>query len=966
MKTNTFFKSLAFAVFTFAVIASANATPIDRSLALTAARNFLSAKCPSLATASLSETPKTAGLENLYIFNISNRGFLVLSADDHALPVLAYSFEHPLDLNSIGDNTLYWLRNYNREIEYSKTKPASDETLQAWQHLLTGTSTPAPKTVADSVAPLINSTWRQYIGYNNLCPVDTTLPSLGGHPTVGCVALAMAQIMRYWHFPAHGMGSLSYTYEGEYDCWRYGTLSADFGSTYYDWDNMPTALTDSSTDVQINAVATICYHAAVSAYMMFNSDCEGSSGSHAGYAAEGFQSAFHYKCQGAFSRSQYNTNTWVNALKTDISSGRPVLYGGQSIEDTTVGTHGGGHAFIFDGYDADSYFHVNWGWGGYADGYFQVTALNATSSYAFNSGQNAVLGLEPEYGAIAFPALVQGITLDGEDFQMGGTVSGSYAVANVGDTVYDGYIGVNVYQPNTYDFYGWLDATEVHIQPGDTVFRTFSNPGMTRPVGRYYALGQYNATPLYVTDTVDNALACFNNGMAYFNSVDSNRSVMHNLVSAVRFAGEDSLTLIRTSLNSNLNSTVNSVFSALRYIDNATNGNTNYKSVLCLNNGNPYIEGLVDTNSRNVYLPYSGENPEGFLCGNNYNTRLSLLLNSVVDFIAENQYVNENTIIDCDGDGFVDNLTIIVSNGDPILNGDQKVVAGEYEGTIKLLDRKIKHYTLIPESSDISNYCYSLLRSLDLPNLTHTGTYTDLHPAGTWDMLDNANKQQPSAIFKHLYLHVGDAPQTITSSGWYTLNSNSSNTSPMLYTLPIDENSFYTFEYRNQQDFFDQGIPSSGLLLGIYNTTGDNSNYDSQSTPNLFWVMRPNWESDTTDGNIQNAAINGSANIRLSEAMMLDSVYVSGNQLFFHIFSNDNSISESSTNDNISIYPNPASDFITINCDNMQKAVIYNSLGQQALSFTTNKADISTLPNGIYTIRIDTPKGSIIKKIVKR
>lgn len=89
-----------------------------------------------------------------------------------------------------------------------------------------------------AVAPLITSKWAQKgQGYNAYCPEDTSLAFLDGHPSVGCITLALAQVMRYWQWPAHGRGEVSYSYS--YPCWTYGTLSADFSTVTFDWNNMP-------------------------------------------------------------------------------------------------------------------------------------------------------------------------------------------------------------------------------------------------------------------------------------------------------------------------------------------------------------------------------------------------------------------------------------------------------------------------------------------------------------------------------------------------------------------------------------------------------------------------------------------------------------------------------------------------------------------------------------------------------
>ena len=124
----------------------------------------------------------------------------------------------------------------------------------------------------------MTTTWDQGKYYNAMCPSDNSLNDyyLGGHPYTGCTNTAMAQVMKYWNWPVHGSGSYSYTWEGDpWYNWHYGTLSADFENTYYDWDNMPNELTSSSTQAQIDAVSTLIYHCGVSTQSGYNSDNEG-------------------------------------------------------------------------------------------------------------------------------------------------------------------------------------------------------------------------------------------------------------------------------------------------------------------------------------------------------------------------------------------------------------------------------------------------------------------------------------------------------------------------------------------------------------------------------------------------------------------------------------------------------------------------------------------------------------------
>lgn len=347
---------------------------------------------------------------NLYIFN-TNGGFVIVSSDDAAKPILGYSQQGSFDPNNIPVNAREWLNNYNREIQYAidNNIESGEETREAWNNLRNGKGL-APKSTR-TVSQLMTTTWNQSPYYNDLCPYDGDTRSV-----TGCVATAMAQVMKYWNWPLQGTGSHSYTSDEHPE---YGILSADFGNTIYDWDNMPDALTEGSSSTEINAVATLMYHCGVSVEMQYSATASGAYSvsyfNQLEYCTENaWRNFFGYSddLHGALRMFRYvdeNDDTliyelyqyeeWIEMLKEDLDALRPILYTG----------HGniGGHAFVFDGYDSNDLFHVNWGWGGYENGFFSVDALEPApggvggGDYLFNMDHTAVFGVEPDYGNLS-------------------------------------------------------------------------------------------------------------------------------------------------------------------------------------------------------------------------------------------------------------------------------------------------------------------------------------------------------------------------------------------------------------------------------------------------------------------------------------------------------------------------------------------------------------------------------------
>lgn len=351
-------------------------------------------------SAQLTDLTNAAGFSNLYIFN-GEEGFVVMAADNCVQPILGYSLTGKFVADNMPSNVSGWLQGYNDEIQYAieHQMRATDETAQLWNDLIDGNSKAARATTV--VNPLVQTTWDQngfyyYSGgqlhifelYNNLCPYDNTA---GERTVTGCVATAMAQIMKYWSYPAQGIGSHSYTPYTRPDL---GVQSANFGSTNYSWSNMPNSLSQSSSDVQINAIAVLMYHCGVSVDMMYDISANGGSAAYAEDIPNALRNYFNYKSTANIKyKSSYSNNNWINLLKAELNASRPIEYNGRG--------DAGGHAFVCDGYNSSNQFHFNWGWSGSNDGFYSLTSLNPGSggagggSYNFTDNQSAIFGIEP-------------------------------------------------------------------------------------------------------------------------------------------------------------------------------------------------------------------------------------------------------------------------------------------------------------------------------------------------------------------------------------------------------------------------------------------------------------------------------------------------------------------------------------------------------------------------------------------
>ncbi len=330
----------------------------------------------AMATSTISQSDP-----QIYFFNSAN-GFIIISGDDAASPVIAYSNEGILQQNNLPHGFIKWMDKVRQEINYIRQNKleATAEIKKEWEDLYNGTSV---HPITNAVNPLIATKWDQSPYYNALCPYDNTYSD---RTVTGCVATAMAQIMKYHNYPAQGTGSHSYNHV------RYGTLSANFGATTYNWGSMPNNVTSANS-----SVATLMYHCGVSVDMDYNVGSQGGSGAYSSALPYAYKNYFGYTSTVNYIlRSSYSDANWKSMMQAELDASRPIQYSGQ-------GTHGG-HSFVMDGYDSNGKFHFNWGWGGSSDGYFTIDALNPGSlgtgggAGGFNAYQTAIIGIKPPAG----------------------------------------------------------------------------------------------------------------------------------------------------------------------------------------------------------------------------------------------------------------------------------------------------------------------------------------------------------------------------------------------------------------------------------------------------------------------------------------------------------------------------------------------------------------------------------------
>lgn len=350
------------------------AAPLTPEQALRRVHGNSALKMPSKSGTSMKlsfsmQTQK--GEPAVYIFDRpASSGYLIVSADDTATPLLGYADSGSFDANNMPPQLEWWLSEYASQIDYASANGIKN--------------TYAPIANKKEIAPLVETKWNQGTPYNNLCPSvnNVKCPS-------GCVATAMAQVMKFWNYPEVGTGRVTATLPSG----GTGEGFINLAQKPFDWNNMIDSYSGYDyTNEQGNAVATLMQAAGYAAKMNY---APGGSGALSINAAISLSKNFKYNPNIQYlQRLYFNASEWNEIVYNELAAGRPILYGGQS---TSVG-----HEFVCDGYDGNGYFHFNWGWGGMSDGYFILDALNPNSvgtgggaGGGYNSRQDIIIGIQP-------------------------------------------------------------------------------------------------------------------------------------------------------------------------------------------------------------------------------------------------------------------------------------------------------------------------------------------------------------------------------------------------------------------------------------------------------------------------------------------------------------------------------------------------------------------------------------------
>lgn len=395
----------------------------------------------------LNKQQSTTSSRGYYVFpHDGNCGYTIVSGDDRMPEIVGYSNTDTYSEENMPDGMKHLMQAYEAMATALANGDAKVERCLAEKEALAADSTYRQPRVAPLLADVA---WGQSEPYNNLCPMYD-----GQRRTVtGCVATAMAQLMMYYKYPQTLKSDIPAYQTSSYQL----NMPLVSAGERYDWDNMLPQYSGSAyTAAQANAVAKLMYHCGLSA----KADHGPSTGAwctpyvlvkYWGYDPDVIKHLY---------REKFSLREWTAILDAELQASRPVYYTGCS-------TTSGGHAFLCDGADGNGLYHINWGWSGWNNGYFDITVLNSDYSGAesatapadgYNYTCKMIVGIMPDNGVTDAPLIVTPLLTADENEWVGcdlltteradanGTFRLSIAAefGNYEKTAFDGYAGVGL------------------------------------------------------------------------------------------------------------------------------------------------------------------------------------------------------------------------------------------------------------------------------------------------------------------------------------------------------------------------------------------------------------------------------------------------------------------------------------------------------------------------------------------
>lgn len=479
-----------------------------------------------------------------YVFaNGEDKGFTIVSGDDRMPEVVGYSAQGTYDPDHLPANYVGFMKAYQETVEALLKGDAQVSgglaEVRQWRAERAGTA---------AVAPLLDGIkWDQREPYNNMCPLyEGTNRSV-----TGCVATAMAQVMMYYQYPKELKTTIK-----AYTAKSYGIQIPEISSgATYDWDNMlPDYSKSDYNSAQADAVAKLMYHCGAAVKMDYGPLSRANVtptilATYFGYDADLMQD---------LTRTVFTLQQWMTLIDNELKAKRPILYSGQASDE--------GHEFVCDGSDGKGLYHINWGWGGYQDGYFDLTILQPTKGGAgsgsavdgYNRNCSMIIGIVPDNGKVDEPlASYPQIMSINQNAQCGITWTKTTR-ANVSDNFLAEATTCFANQ-STSDFIGYfaygIKKGNGSIVPVSNYSRQWNMPKVL-PDGRTYGTYDQNPTltinypfpmginviyPIYSSDTKNWHVCSFYNNQPFIINVDATKLTPVTTPLAATVTAEDGL-----------------------------------------------------------------------------------------------------------------------------------------------------------------------------------------------------------------------------------------------------------------------------------------------------------------------------------------------------------------------------------------------------------------------------------------
>lgn len=479
-----------------------------------------------------------------YVFaNGEDKGFTIVSGDDRMPEVVGYSAQGTYDPDHLPANYVGFMKAYQETVEALLKGDAQVSgglaEVRQWR---------AERAGSAAVAPLLDGIkWDQREPYNNMCPLyEGTNRSV-----TGCVATAMAQVMMYYQYPK----KLKSTIES-YTTKAYGiNIPAIYSGATYDWDNMlPDYSKSDYNSAQADAVAKLMYHCGAAVKMDYGPSSRANVtptilATYFGYDADLMQD---------LTRTVFTLQQWMTLIDNELKAKRPILYSGQASDE--------GHEFVCDGSDGKGLYHINWGWGGYQDGYFDLTILQPQKGGAgsgsavdgYNRNCSMIIGIAPDNGKVDEPlASYPQIMSINQNAQCGITWTKTTR-ANVSEN-FQAEATTCFANQSTSDFIGYfaygIKKGNGSIVPVSNYSRQWNMPKVL-PDGRTYGTYDQNPTltisypfpqginviyPIYSSDTKNWHVCSFYNNQPFIINVDATKLTPVTTPLAATVTAEDGL-----------------------------------------------------------------------------------------------------------------------------------------------------------------------------------------------------------------------------------------------------------------------------------------------------------------------------------------------------------------------------------------------------------------------------------------